>query len=319
MRPWLNGVDMSKTALLFPGQASQYVGMAKEIYDRSPDVRQMYQFASDLIKADIARLSFDGPADELKQTRFTQPAILLHSLSVLTVLGDSLPAFDFAAGHSLGEYGALVVAGAMSYEDAIAAVVRRSELMEEACQANPGTMAAIMGLTIEQVSEVCTKASATGVVVAANFNSGNQIVVSGEVEAVKKAAQLAGEAGARRAIMLEVGGAFHSPLMAPAAVGMQQYLDGVAIVAPTKPVVANVTAATVDSGSEIKELLVKQITAPVRWAQTMTTLKDSDVTTIIEIGPGRVLAQLAKREMRPQKSLNLDKLEDIEALVSIPA
>ncbi len=177
---------MSKTALLFPGQASQYVGMAKDIYDRSADVRQMYQFASDLIKADIAQLSFEGPADELKRTRFTQPAILLHSLSVLTVLGDNLPEFGFAAGHSLGEYGALAAAGAMSYREAIAAVVQRAALMEEACQASPGTMAAIMGLTAEQVADVCTRASATGVVVAANFNSENQIVISGEIAAVKK-------------------------------------------------------------------------------------------------------------------------------------
>lgn len=309
---------MSKTALFFPGQASQYVGMARDLYSSSAEVRQLYQLASEEMRADIARLSFEGPADELKRTRFTQPAILLHSLAVLTVLKDHLPPFDFAAGHSLGEYGALAASGAMTPEDAIRAVVRRAALMEEACRSYPGTMAAIMGLTVAKIEEVCREAAIAGIVVPANFNSATQIVVSGAVAAVEKAAQLAREAGARRAIVLEVGGAFHSPLMASAADGLEEYLSGIAISAPTRPVVANVTAEPVSSASEIRELLVRQITAPVRWAQTMAYLKDREVMEIIEIGPGRVLSQLAKREMQPEQSLNLDSLDDIKALVPAP-
>ncbi|MBD3258839.1 ACP S-malonyltransferase [candidate division GN15 bacterium] len=307
---------MSKTALLFPGQASQYVGMAKDLYDNSEDVRKMYRMASDVMGVDIAKLSFEGPAEELKRTRFTQPGILLHSLAVLTILGDRLPDFDYAAGHSLGEYGALAVTGALSYEDAVKAVVRRAELMEEACQKNPGTMAATMGLSVEQVSQVCESASAAGVVVPANFNSNAQTVVSGSIVGVEKAVELAKEQGAKRAMLLEVGGAFHSPLMEPARDGLEEYLEKIVVREPARPVVANVTADAVGAAMDIKGLLVSQVTSPVRWAQTMTFLRDNGVTKIIEIGPGKVLTGLAKREMRPEQSFNLDTLKDINAFAS---
>jgi [acyl-carrier-protein] S-malonyltransferase len=307
---------MSKTALFFPGQASQYVGMAKDLYDHSAEVRDLYDLASDLLKADIAHLSFDGPAEELKRTRFTQPAILLHSLAVLTILGDALPEFDYAAGHSLGEYGALAATKALTFEDAVRAVVKRAELMEDACRQNPGTMAATMGLTVEQAQHVCDQASSEGVVVPANFNSEIQIVVSGAIPAVQKAAELAKAAGAKRAVLLEVGGAFHSPLMQPARDGLKTFLDRVTISAPTKPVVANVTGKNVSTADEIRRLLVEQVTAPVLWAQTMTHLKSSGVTKIIEIGPGKVLTGLAKREMQPEQSVNLDTLEDIAAFAA---
>jgi len=172
---------MNKTVLFFPGQASQYVGMARDLYDISTEVRELYQLASDEMSVDIARLSFEGPADELKRTSNTQPAILLHSLAVLTILKDATPGYDFAAGHSLGEYGALAVTGALSFEDSIRAVVKRSSLMEQACRENPGTMAAVIGLTPEQAQQVCDQASAAGVVVPANFNSAGQIVLSGSI------------------------------------------------------------------------------------------------------------------------------------------
>lgn len=307
---------MSKTVLFFPGQASQYVGMAKDLYDHSQKVRDLYTMASDEIGADIAKLSFEGPAEELKRTRFTQPAILLHSLAVLTILSDRIPEFDFAAGHSLGEYGALAVTSALSYEDAVKAVVKRAALMEDACQKNPGTMAATMGLSVEQIQQVCDDASATGVVVPANFNSGVQTVVSGTIVGVEKAVELAKAAGAKRAMLLEVGGAFHSPLMEPARHGLAEYLDAIAVRQPAKPVVANVTAEAVREAADVKGLLVSQVTAPVRWAQTMTYLKDHGVTRIIEIGPGKVLTGLAKREMQPESSTNLDTLEDIQAFAS---
>ncbi|MFQ6009278.1 MAG: ACP S-malonyltransferase, partial [Candidatus Zixiibacteriota bacterium] len=200
---------MNKTALFFPGQGSQYVGMAKDLHVAYPSVRQLYQLASDEIGVDIAKLSFEGPSEELKKTRFTQPAILLHSLAVLTALQENLPQFDYAAGHSLGEYGALAVTKALSFEDAIKAVVKRASLMEEACQVHPSTMAAILGLDAEKVATICDVASSTGIVVPANFNSSVQVVISGEPRAVKEAVVLAREAGAKRAVLLEVGGAFH--------------------------------------------------------------------------------------------------------------
>ncbi|MEA1980219.1 MAG: ACP S-malonyltransferase [candidate division Zixibacteria bacterium] len=307
---------MSKKVLFFPGQASQYVGMGKDLYETSEDVRHLYKFASSEMGYDIAHLSFEGPAEELKRTRFTQPAILLHSLAVLSIIKNNLTDYDFACGHSLGEYPALAAVGALSFEDAIKAVVKRATLMEEACQKNPSTMAAIMGLNESQIEEVCQKASAKGVVVPANFNSGIQTAISGSFEAVEKACELAKEAGAKRAMLLQVGGAFHSPLMETAKLGMAEFLNSVTVNNPKIPVIANVTAQPVTNADEIKKLLVEQITSPVRWSQTMKYLVASGVDSIIEIGPGKVLTGLAKRDMKPKNSVNLDKLEDIEAFTA---
>lgn len=308
---------MGKTVLMFPGQASQYVGMAKDLYAHSPDVKALYKLASQEIGEDIARLSFEGPVEKLKETRYTQPAILLHSLSVLKILKEALPKFDFACGHSLGEYGALAVSGALSFEDALKAVVKRAALMEEACRKNPGTMAAIIGLEESKLEQICKDASKKGTVVPANFNSKNQIVISGEIEAVKHACDIAKTAGAKRALLLEVGGAFHSPLMRPAQDGLKKYLDNVKLNEPSVLVVANVTAQPVKNAAEIKKLLVEQITAPVRWAQTMEFLTQNEVTTIIEIGPGKVLSGMAKRDMPTEKIINLDTLSDIESFAAI--
>lgn len=303
---------MSKTVLMFPGQASQYVGMGKDLYDASADVRQLYELASDEIGDDIARLSFEGPTEELKRTRFTQPAILLHALAMLTVVGERLPKFEFACGHSLGEYAALAVTGTLSFEDAVKAVVKRAALMEEACQNNPGTMAAVMGLDNDTIKEVCEKASDNGVVVPANFNSKIQTAISGDLEAVAKAVELAKEAKAKRAIILEVGGAFHSPLMASAKDGLEAYLADQTFSDPKQPVVANVSAQAESSGEAIRKLLIQQVTSPVKWSQTMTYLAEQGVSTVIEIGPGRVLAGLAKRDMKPERIINLDSQADIE-------
>lgn len=308
---------MSKTALFFPGQASQYVGMGKDLYDKSEQVRAMYELASAEIGADIARISFEGPAEELKRTRFTQPAILLHALAVLTVLGDKVPRFDYACGHSLGEYAALAVTGAMTFENAIKAVVRRAALMEDACQANPGTMAAIMGLDSNQVEDICRRASSKGVVIPANFNSAIQIAISGAIASVEEAVELAKEQKAKRAVMLEVGGAFHSPLMEPARTGLAQYLENLPISDPSVPVVANVTAQSVLNAGDIRKLLVEQVTKPVRWSQTMSYLVDNGVTAIIEIGPGKVLSGLAKRDMKPESIINLDTEADIDAFMGV--
>lgn len=310
---------MSKTTLFFPGQASQYVGMGKDLYEHSAAVRRLYEQASTELKVDLAKLSFEGPAEQLKQTRFTQPAILVHSLAVMTVLGEDFPAFDFAAGHSLGEYGALAAAGALSFDDAISAVVRRATLMEEACMAQPGTMAAMMGLSEAQIVDVCAKASSKGVVVPANFNSGSQIAVSGSLAGVEEAVRVAKEMGAKRAILLEVGGAFHSPLMAPAQAGMKEFLSHVTISSPRVPVVANVTARPVSEPAQIRDLLVAQITSPVKWSHTMAHLVSQGVTKIIEVGPGKVLTGLAKREMNPELMINLDTQADIAAFTAAVA
>ncbi|MEA3296888.1 MAG: ACP S-malonyltransferase [candidate division Zixibacteria bacterium] len=303
---------MSKTALLFPGQASQYVGMGQDLFESSTGVRELYELASKEIGADIARLSFEGPVEELKKTRFTQPAILLHSLAVFSVLGDDLPAFDYACGHSLGEYTALAATGALSFEDAIKAVVKRASLMEAACNKTPGTMAAILGLNESQLESICREASSKGIVVPANFNSRVQIVLSGSIDAVHEAVELARKAGAKRAIIIEVGGAFHSPLMEPAKVALEEFLRNVDIGIPSKPVIANVTAEPVSDSNDIRQWLGAQLTAPVKWSQTMTYLTEKGVTKIMELGPGKVLSGLAKRDMRPEKSITLDTLADIE-------
>lgn len=308
---------MSKTTLLFPGQASQYVGMGRDIYDSFADVRKLYEMASGELGEDIARLSFEGPAEELKRTRFTQPAILLHSLGVLIAMREAVLDFQFAAGHSLGEYVALAACGALSFEDAVRAVIKRATLMEDACIRNPGTMAAIMGLNSEIVHDICEQASSEGIVVPANFNSGVQIVVSGTVNGVEKAVSLAREAGAKRAVMLEVGGAFHSPLMEPAREGLGEFLNSLTIQQPSRPVIANVSARPVVDSQEIRKLLIEQVTAAVKWIQTMTYLKDQDVTHTIEIGPGKVLTGLAKREMRPEQMTCLETMADIDAFVSV--
>ncbi len=303
--------------MMFPGQASQYVGMARDLHNNFEEVRKLYQLASDEIGEDIASLSFEGPAEKLKQTRFTQPAILLHSLAVLVALKGRLPQFDYACGHSLGEYSALAATGAISFELAIKAVVKRASLMEEACLNSPGSMAAIIGLTEEQVLEVCRKASKSGLVVPANFNSKSQIVISGNINAVKEATEIAKTEGARRAMILEVGGAFHSPLMEPAKSGMQEFLNDADIKSSSVPVIANVTAKPVEYADEIKQLLVAQITSPVRWSQTMSYLVSNDCTKVIENGPGKVLAGMAKRDMSAEKITNLDTIKDIELLATV--
>jgi [acyl-carrier-protein] S-malonyltransferase len=304
---------MEKTVLLFPGQASQYVGMGKDLYEASSEVRRLYELAGSAIGENIAELSFNGPSELLRRTRFTQPAILLHSLALLVVLKEQgqTVAFDFAAGHSLGEYGALAACGAMTFDDAIRAVVRRAALMDKACEENPGTMAAIMGLTSEQVDEVCAESRAAGVVVPANYNSDSQIVVSGSLAGVEKAVETAKAKGAKRAILLEVGGAFHSPLMESARTGLEEFLAGMAIANPNHPVIANVTAAPEADSSRIRSLLVEQITAPVRWSQTMDYLNSAGVSRSIEVGPGKVLSGLAKRALAAPEILNLDTLENV--------
>jgi [acyl-carrier-protein] S-malonyltransferase len=216
------------------------------------------------------------------------------------------------AGHSLGEYGALALSGALSFEDAVKAVVKRAALMEEACRKNPSTMAAVIGLDESKVTEICEIASASGVVVPANFNSSNQIVISGTVDGVDEASRLCRQQGAKKVVILEVGGAFHSPLMESAREGMKEYLASVELREPRIAVIPNVTGTAESDPVRLKELLVKQLTAPVRWCQTMQYFNEHDIDTMIEVGPGKVLAALARRELKGAQVYNIDTLEDIE-------
>jgi [acyl-carrier-protein] S-malonyltransferase len=299
---------------LFPGQASQYVGMGKDLYENSELARRLFDFASQEVGEDLVKITFDGPAETLKRTRFTQPAILTHSLAVLALVNEESPEkFAAVAGHSLGEYGALVAAGSLSAEDAIRLVAKRAALMEEASQSKPGTMAAIINMSAEDVVTLCNDSSSdSAVVVPANMNSDTQIVISGDTSAVERAVALAKERGAKRALLLEVGGAFHSPLMASAKAGMEAALAKVQIENPQTKFIANVTANSETEGSAIRSLLVEQITSPVRWAETMTALKDVGAQTVVEVGPGKVLSGLAKRSLAPEALISLDTLENIE-------
>ncbi len=308
---------MGKIAIVFPGQASQYVGMGKDIYDADASIRKLYDIASQEIGEDIAKLSFEGPKERLTETRFTQPAILLHSLAILWVLKDKLPKVTLTAGHSLGEYGALSLAGVLSPVDSVKAVVKRAALMEEACRKNPGTMAAIIGLEGDKIEEICKTASAKGIVVPANFNAANQIVISGAIPGVEEACKLCKEAGAKRAMMLPVGGAFHSPLMEPASSGMKEYLDTVSFEPAKLEVVANVHARGEGDPKRIKRLLIEQITSPVKWQQSMEFFAEQKINTVIEIGPGKVLSGLAKRAIPEATLFNIDKLEDIQKFKTV--
>jgi [acyl-carrier-protein] S-malonyltransferase len=289
--------------------------MGQELYEKSDRVKEFYKLASELLGDDLAAISFNGPAERLKQTKFTQPAVLIHSLALLEILGNDLPAPNFTAGHSLGEYAALACSRAITIEEAITAVCHRSMLMEEACLKNPGTMAAILAIPLNKLEEVCKQASALGVVTAANINSSIQVAISGGQSAVEEACRLAGEAGAKKAIMLEVGGAFHSSLMSTASAGMSQCLDKINIKEANPPVVANVSARPVTDADEIRQLLIKQITSPVRWWETMKFLLGDGVETVIEIGPGRVLSGLAKRDMPGVTILHIDRLADAEVVL----
>lgn len=290
--------------------------MGQELYTASEAVKKYYAQASDLLGDDLAKISFEGPAETLKQTKFTQPAILIHSLALLHIAGERLPQPAFAAGHSLGEYGALVACGSLTAEDAITAVCTRAKLMEEACVNNPGTMAAILALPDDKLDDVISAASEKGVITAANINSALQVAVSGDIPAVEEACRLAKDAGAKRAVMLEVGGAFHSPLMGSASDGMAACLKDINISSAAPPVVANVTARPVTDADEIEKLLIDQITSPVRWRDTMNFFVSEQVEALIEIGPGKVLAGLAKRDMRGVELANIDTLEDVETVLS---
>lgn len=303
---------MAIIAFLFPGQGAQYVGMAKDLYDSRPEVKELYSTAEQILGCDLAKICFEGPPEILVQTQHTQPAIFVHSVALWTLMREQRLKPVFTAGHSLGEYTALVAAGALSFEDGLEAVRKRSLLMQEACEKSEGTMAAIIGLTEKEVLPICQEAKSYGIIQPANFNSKDQIAISGERGAVERGVELAKERGAKRAILLEVAGAFHSELMRPAQVKFKQAIEGLEVKKPAFPVVANVSAEPVYEPSHIKELLTKQITMPVLWYQSMERMYIEGVRSFVEIGPGKVLQGLLKRSFKDTKNFGIDKLVDLE-------
>ena len=278
-------------AFVFPGQGSQFPGMCKDLYDAHAEAREMCQTADRLLGFSLTDVMFEGTADDLKQTKVTQPAVFLHSVVAQRLMTIEKP--DMVAGHSLGEFSALVACGALRFEDALLLVSARAQAMQAACEANPGTMAAVLGLPDEQVDEICKKQS--GVVVAANFNCPGQIVISGEIEAVDAACVALKEAGARRALRLNVGGAFHSPLMAPAAEDLKEAILKTEFHKPFCPIYQNVTAKAETEPGIIRENLLKQLTAPVRWTQSVQNMIADGATEFYEFGPGDVLKGLIRK------------------------
>ena len=280
-----------KTAYVFPGQGSQFPGMAKDLYENNAVAREMLDKANEILGFRITDIMFEGTAEDLKQTRVTQPAVFLHS----TVLAKCLPDFkpDMVAGHSLGEFSALAAAGAMEFEDALKLVVIRADAMQKACETAPGTMAAILALDTQKIEEIC--ASCDGVVVAANYNCEGQVVISGELEAVEAACAKMKEAGAKRALILPVGGAFHSPLMEPARTELAEGIQKARFSTPVCPVYQNVTAQPSTDPDEIKANLLAQLTAPVRWTQSVRNMIADGASSFVELGPGKVLQGLVAK------------------------
>lgn len=308
-----------KKAFVFPGQGSQFPGMCKDLYDAHTEAREMCQAANRLLGFSLTDVMFDGSADELKQTKVTQPAVFLHSVVAQRLMTIEKP--DMVAGHSLGEFSALVACGALRFEDALLLVSARAQAMQEACEANPGTMAAVLGLPDEKVVEICEQISSNeapslervkssarsdvqwtpveqsggGVVIAANFNCPGQVVISGEIDAVETACVALKEAGARRALRLPVGGAFHSPLMAPAAEALAEAIRKTEFRKPFCPIYQNVTAKPSMNPDEIRENLLKQLTSPVRWTQSVQNMIADGANEFYEFGPGDVLKGLIRK------------------------
>lgn len=288
---------------VFPGQGAQYTGMGKDLYDNNAEVRAMMERANEILGFRLTDIMFEGTAEELKQTKVTQPAVFLHSVAMAKALGVEPSA---VAGHSLGEFSALVVAGALSFEEGLRLVAKRAQAMQACCEAVPGTMAAVLSLTDEEVEAVCE--ATEGVVVAANYNCPGQLVISGEQSAVEAACVKAKEAGARRALVLPVGGAFHSPLMEPAREELERAIAEAQFVTPTCPIYQNVDAEPHTDPIEIKQNLIAQLTAPVRWTQIVRRMVNDGVDQITELGPGTVLQGLVKKiapEMTVESKMSL--------------
>lgn len=279
-------------AYIFPGQGAQYPGMGLDLYEKSPLAQEYFEKANSILGFSITDIMFEGTAEQLKETKVTQPAIFLHSVILAKVLGDSFKP-EMVAGHSLGELSALVANGVLSFEDGLTLVAKRALAMQKACEIAPSTMAAVLGLEDEIVEQTC--AAVEGVVVAANYNCPGQLVISGEIKAVESACAALTEKGAKRAILLPVGGAFHSPMMEPARAELAAAIEATEFKEPICPVYQNVTASAVTSASEIKKNLMIQLTAPVKWTQSVQAMVADGGTEFIEVGPGKVLQGLMRK------------------------
>ena len=275
-------------AYIFPGQGAQFSGMGKELYESSELARTMFEKANEILGFRITDIMFEGTSEQLKETKVTQPAVFLHSVILAKTIDDFCP--EMVAGHSLGEFSALVANGALSFEDGLKLVSKRALAMQKACEIRPSTMAAVLGLADDVVEQVC--ASIDGIVVAANYNCPGQLVISGETSAVEKACEAMKAAGAKRALLLPVGGAFHSPMMEPAREELAAAIQATTFLTPICPVYQNVTATAVSNPDEIKKNLITQLTSPVKWTQTIQQMIKDGATIFTEVGPGKVLIGL---------------------------
>lgn len=275
-------------AYIFPGQGAQFSGMGKDLYESSALAKSMFEKANEILGFRITDIMFEGTSEQLKETKVTQPAVFLHSVILAKTIEDFHP--EMVAGHSLGEFSALVANGALSFEDGLKLVSKRALAMQKACEIKPSTMAAVLGLADEVVEQVC--ASIDGIVVAANYNCPGQLVISGETSAVEKACEAMKAAGAKRALILPVGGAFHSPMMEPAREELAAAIEATTFSTPLCPVYQNVTATAVSNPDEIKKNLITQLTAPVKWTQTIQQMVKDGATLFTEVGPGKVLIGL---------------------------
>jgi [acyl-carrier-protein] S-malonyltransferase len=306
---------MGKVAFVFPGQGSQYPGMGKELADKYPVARATFEEADNALGFSILNMCCEGTEDELKLTANTQPAILAVSVAAARVLAEQGITADFVAGHSLGEYSALVAAGALNFSDAVKLVRKRGTYMQEAVPAGEGAMAAIMGLSPAVVQDACKRAAEDGVCTPANINSPDQTVISGNASAVKRAVEIASQQGAKRAVILPVSAPFHSALMMPAQVKLEKDLRATQFSDLKVPLVTNVDADTIETGDQARDALIRQVTMPVRWEESMRMLLDEGVTTFIEVGPGRVLTGLMRQIERSVTTLNVEDEKSLQATV----